>query len=119
MAGPDGLLYVEEMNTGKLGKYNPKDGSYHPMTVGPLGAEVGVPRVIDGNIWTTDAIGSTFVTSSVVKIDVATGKTTEWSLGLRPGSSATDLAAGPDGMLYISNGGANTITAFDPHTGRV
>ncbi|MBO0852909.1 MAG: hypothetical protein J2P18_04000 [Nocardia sp.] len=117
--GPDGALYINEMSAGKVGKYNPKDGSYREITVGPPAAAVGVPRLIDGNMWTTDGVGSGLITSSVVKVDVATGKTTEWSLGLRPGSSATDLTQGRDGRLYISNGGADTITEFDPHAGRV
>lgn len=117
---PNGLLYVEELLAGKVGVYNPSTGSYSELTVGPTGAGVGVPRLIDGNIWVPDAlVGNDGTTTAINKIDIATGKVTQWSLGLPAGSFSDDVAPGTNGMLYIDSTVPNLITEFDPNTGKV
>lgn len=117
---PNGLLYVEELLAGKIGVHNPVTGSYHEITVGPRGAGVGVPRLINGDLWVPGAIvGNSGTSTALNKSDLATEQVTQYDLNLPPGSFSDDVAPGTDGMLYIDSTVPNLITEFNPNTGKV
>ena len=53
--------------------------------------------------------------SSVQVVDLASGKPlAEWGCGLHP----NDLVLASDGRLFVSNGGLNTVTVIDTHSGK-
>ena len=133
LAGPDGNLWFTDKGTASkatdsaIGKIDPQTGVISEVGITESGGNVGsAPRFVvagpDGNMWFTDGGSSNGGTGppAIGKLDLATGKVSEFSTGLNARSFPYNAALGPDGKLWFNDRGTTrAIGTIDAATGAI
>jgi virginiamycin B lyase len=114
VTGPDGALWFTEFGANKIARITTA-GAITEYTVptigsGPDGIAVGP----DGNLWFTE-----YQQNKIARIDPnnpgtpgGAGNITEFSAGLSSASGPGDIVTGPDGRLWFTQAGSNSIGAI-------
>jgi streptogramin lyase len=112
--GPDGNLYVDSANDGRVVRLDAQTGA----RTGSFGTPGGTGALTFG------PDGKLYVLSSddVVRYDITTGTSlgefvTSHRGGLQNPGGAYGLAFGPDGSLYVSSSGTDQVLRYNGQTG--
>jgi streptogramin lyase len=124
--GPDGNLYVSSKNTSSILRYDGTTGQFIDVFVpagsgglnGPRGLVVGP----DGNLYVASFGDVTSpMLAAVLRYNGMTGDFIDM-FATDPASNTTNgingLTFGPDGNLYVTKGGSDTIIRYDGTTGQ-
>jgi virginiamycin B lyase len=124
----DGKLWVEQYLSSQVARFDPATGEFTNFgTPMPLSVPGGMDLDADGNLWMPQVTGN-----SLLRLDTRDGGMTEiplpWAgafstaplgIPLHSGAGlANDIARGPDGALWFTLGGLDSVGRYDPHTGR-
>ena len=107
---PNGLMWVTELNTGKLVDLVgllPPEHTVQPAPLGPSFARITV--VPDGNLWFTDPSAS-----SVGEVNLGSGDTITLYPIPTAASSPSAIAAGSDGNIWFTETGTGAIARLSP-----
>ncbi|MBM7773948.1 virginiamycin B lyase [Actinokineospora baliensis] len=122
-----GALWVEQYLSSQVARFDPATGAFTNFsTPMPLSVPGGMDLDLAGDLWMPQVTGN-----SLLRVDTATGAMTEFplpwanALNLQPLGIplhsglglANDIALGPDGALWFTLGGLNSIGRYDPATG--
>ncbi|GAA2987438.1 Vgb family protein [Actinokineospora diospyrosa] len=122
-----GALWIEQYLSSQVARFDPATGAFTNFsTPMPLSVPGGMDLDLAGDLWMPQVTGN-----SLLRVDTATGAMTEvplpWAgaftlqpLGIPLHSGlglANDIALGPDGALWFTLGGLNSIGRYDPATG--
>ncbi|GAA3850278.1 hypothetical protein GCM10022243_15170 [Saccharothrix violaceirubra] len=121
-----GALWIEQYLSGQVARFDPVSGTFANFsTPMPLSVPGGMDVAGDG-LWLPQVTGN-----SLLRVDTTDGSMTEhllpWAnafsltaldIPLHTGLGlANDLAVGPDGALWFTLGGLDSIGRYDPATG--
>ncbi len=113
--GPDGALWFTEQMTNKLGRLDPRTGSFKEF---PLKLEDSGPHGLvadrDGNIWFTGNFKG-----YIGKLDPRTGAITEFKIPDPKGEDPHTAVFDSHGILWFTLQVANMVGRLDPGTGKV
>ncbi|GLW90602.1 Vgb family protein [Actinokineospora globicatena] len=118
-----GALWVEQYLSSQVTRFEQATGRFTTFsTPMPLSVPGGMDVDLAGDLWLPQVTGN-----SLLRVDTADGSMTELPL---PWANAftlerlhlgiglpNDLALGPDGALWFTLGGLNSIGRYDPRTG--
>lgn len=112
--GPDGRIWVSELQGNRLIAFDPKTGGSEVFTLpatwsGPRRFDIGA----DGIVWIP-----AYAANQLVRLDPATGRFTEFPM---PMAGATPYIARVErgsGAVWIGTSAADAVFRFDPATGR-
>ncbi|SDC26150.1 Vgb family protein [Actinokineospora iranica] len=122
-----GALWVEQYLSSQVARFDPATGRFDNFTTPmPLSVPGGMDLDRDGNLWLPQVTGN-----SLLRVDTRDGGMTELPLPWANAFTATplgiplhtglglanDLALGPDGALWFTLGGLDSIGRYDPVTG--
>ncbi|PPK63159.1 hypothetical protein V5P93_004095 [Actinokineospora auranticolor] len=122
-----GALWVEQYVSSQVARFDPATGWFaNYSTPMPLSVPGGMDIDAAGDLWLPQVTGN-----SLLRVDTDTGAMTEYPLPwanafavralgipLHTGLGlANDLALGPDGALWFTLGGLDSIGRYDPATG--
>ena len=111
--GPDGLVYVADAYNLRVQVFTPQGQFVRQWPVGYFGAS-GIAATADGEILLT--------ASTQVLVFAPTGELIrQWGIENSPGgdNSASDVAYGPDGNVYVLFVGQRLVQVFTPEGGFV
>jgi streptogramin lyase len=124
--GPDGNLYVSSKNSNSVVRYNGTTGQFIdvfiPAGSGGLNGPRGLVFGPDGNLYVGSFgdINSPML-AAVLRYNGTTGVFIDM-FATDPASNTSNgingLTFGPDGNLYVTKGGSDTIIRYDGHTGQ-
>lgn len=110
VGAPDGSIWFTDDTAKTVDRLDPRSGS---ITEFPLPGIVGIPSAMalgaDGNIWMGDKWGGNLIRVSPTG---AIGAVAE-----PHGAQIIDMVAAPDGRLWYSRTGADTVGTYDPISG--
>jgi virginiamycin B lyase len=122
-----GALWVEQYLSSQVARFDPATGRFANFsTPMPLSVPGGMDLDPAGDLWMPQVTGN-----SLLRVDTGDGGMTEFPLPwanalntqpltipLHTGLGlANDIARGPDGALWFTLGGLNSIGRYDPATG--
>lgn len=112
---PDGALWYTGQQANKLGRLDPKTGSFkeYPLTTPDSGPH-GLVADIAGDIWFTANYKG-----YIGKLDPTTGRVTEFPM---PDKRATDphsLVFNREGMIFFTTEESGFVGRLDPATGKI
>ncbi|MEU4741707.1 hypothetical protein AB0G02_14750 [Actinosynnema sp. NPDC023658] len=123
----DGKLWVEQYLSSQVARFDPATGRFtNYATPMPLSVPGGMDLDTAGDLWMPQVTGN-----SLLRVDTRGGGMTEFPLPwatafnarplgipLHSGTGlANDIALGPDGALWFTLGGLDSIGRYDPATG--
>ncbi len=111
-SGPDGALWFTEMAGGRIGRITLAGMvTEYSRGIKPAEQPAGIAAGPDGALWFTEY--ETYKTSGIRDSKVGrittSGKITEYSRGLRPGSQPTAITAAPDGNMWFVESNADQL----------
>ncbi|HEY7294969.1 MAG TPA: CopD family protein [Dehalococcoidia bacterium] len=110
--GPDGRIWIAEMNTNKLATLDPASGRISEYTFNPNRVLSVMGVVVDGHgrVWMAE--GSV---AALGMLDPASGAYTEYRTPTA-GSSPSGLALDSEGRVWLTEINAGKLAVFDPDT---
>ncbi len=114
MAARDGSIWWSGQLANKLGRLDPKTGTFKEYPVHPMSAPHGLVEDKDGNVWFTGNFRG-----FIGKLDVKTGEVTEYKL---PDPKARDphtLVIDHNGIIWFSVQNGNFVGRLDPKSGDI
>lgn len=102
LTGPDGKIYIVQPDAGEIGSYDPKTGQireYHTSLTKQDGNSLVFLTVGPDkhSLWFSE-----FLNDRVGKVDLRTGRVTEYTAGITPGSAPIGIVVGPDKNVWFS-----------------
>lgn len=110
----DDTIYFTDFEGGHLGRFNPTTGEVKmwPSPGGPMSSPYGVTVTPDGRVWYSEA--GVLPKNTIVRFDP---KTETFASTTIPsgGGVVRNMAAAPDGRVYIACSGVNKVGIVTPH----
>lgn len=112
---PDGSLWVTEQAANKLGRLDPKTGSFREFPLRtPDSGPHGLVADKAGNIWFTANYKG-----YIGKLDPHTGKITEYKMPVEKAEDPHTPVFAPDGTLWFTVQDSNFVGRLDTRTGEI
>jgi virginiamycin B lyase len=113
--GPDGALWFTEQMMNKIGRLDPKSGSFkeYPLKVENSGPH-GLVADREGNIWFTGNFAG-----YIGKLDPRTGQLTEYKMPQAGVDDPHTAVFDAQGIMWFTAQVANIVGRLDPQTGKI
>jgi streptogramin lyase len=102
---PDGSLWVGDLASGSLDRFDPSTGTYASYVVSsPFAGPNGIAADANGNIWFANG-------SNIGEYTPSTSSTVTYSTGLQPSATVTAIVAGAPGTMWFYDYGTNNAVS--------
>ncbi|KAK4227775.1 hypothetical protein QBC38DRAFT_183593 [Podospora fimiseda] len=115
-------VLVADAGKGNVYKFNINTGAYSEVAKDPtMAPSGGIPfgidgiRYVNGTLWYTNIFRNSF---HKIPLDPVTGKSTGPQTTIWSNLMGDDLCIGPNGKIYVTTNGRNSLVEVDPNAAR-